>query len=145
MLDSPAGGGRLQVWSQPMLPPSAGDWHGDCARRLMTALSGAYFVGSIALGGYVANESDVGHRRPVRARCPRLLVVGAVLECTRACPARGLEFTLYRKVGGPRMPGQPISMREPSRFGRDAGAIALRLHKPSEVATGPELDLDNSA
>ena len=42
-----------------MLPPSVGDWHGDCPRRSMTALSGAYFVGSIALGGYVANGSDV--------------------------------------------------------------------------------------
>ena len=42
-----------------MLPHSVGDWHGDCQRRSMTALSGAYFVGSIALGGYVANGSDV--------------------------------------------------------------------------------------
>ena len=84
---------------------------------------GAYFVGSIALGGYVRGESDID----IVAVCheevgepTRQAVVEKVLEVTANCPARGLEFTLYRARvascpradtgfelnvnGGPRMP-----------------------------------------
>ena len=84
---------------------------------------GAYFVGSIALGGYVRGESDID----IVAVCheevgepTRQAVVEKVLELTANCPARGLEFTLYRARvasspradtgyelnvnGGPRMP-----------------------------------------
>ena len=84
---------------------------------------GAYFVGSIALGGYVRGESDID----IVAVCDeevdeatRQAVVEKVLEVTANCPARGLEFTLYRARvasspradtgfelnvnGGPRMP-----------------------------------------
>lgn len=93
------------------------------AKALDGGLVGAYFVGSIALGGYVADESDVDivgvseHQVPARAKP---LIAGTVLECTTDCPARGLEFTLYRREvagapprgadfevnanGGPRMP-----------------------------------------
>ena len=60
---------------------------------------GAYFVGSIALGGYVRGESDidivaVGDEEVDEAT--RQAVVEKVLEVTANCPARGLEFTLYR-------------------------------------------------
>lgn len=84
---------------------------------------GAYFVGSIALGGYVKGESDID----IVAVCDkemdeatRQAVVENVLRVTAGCPARGLEFTLYRARvasspradtgfelnvnGGPRMP-----------------------------------------
>lgn len=66
---------------------------------LRDGLVGAYFVGSVALGGYIAGESDVD----VAAVCRRSLdsaekrcVVEAVEETVSSCPARGLEFTLYR-------------------------------------------------
>jgi len=84
---------------------------------------GAYFVGSIALGGYVRKESDVD----IVAVCDEEMdeatsqaVIEKVLELTPNCPARGLELTLYRARvassprtdtgfelnvnGGPRMP-----------------------------------------
>ena len=84
---------------------------------------GAYFVGSIALGGYVTGESDID----IVAVCDhkvneatRQVLVEKLLEVTTTCPARGLEFTLYRTGiassprpdtgfevnvnGGPRMP-----------------------------------------
>ena len=112
---------------QEPVPDNVAAFGRELARRLAEALDGgligAYFVGSIALGGYVAGESDIDivgvseHQVPAEAK---LLVAGAVLECTTGCPARGLEFTLYRQEvaaarpkgadfevnanGGPRMP-----------------------------------------
>jgi hypothetical protein len=97
---------------------------------------GAYFVGSIALGGYVTGESDID----VVAVCDeevdeatRQALVEKVLEVAPNCPARGLEFTLYRARvastpradtafevnvnGGPRMPRSVhLSPREEPRF-----------------------------
>jgi hypothetical protein len=84
---------------------------------------GAYFVGSVALGGYVGGQSDVDIvavcRNEVDETTSRA-IVRRVLETSRSCPARGLEFTLYRAAvvsapradtsfelnvnGGPRMP-----------------------------------------
>jgi Domain of unknown function (DUF4111) len=110
-----------------MVPTEVDTFGLQLVRRLAEALGGglvgAYFVGSIALGGYVADESDVDivgvseHQVPAGAK---LRIADAVLECTTACPARGLEFTLYRQEvagapprgadfelnanGGPRMP-----------------------------------------
>ena len=62
-------------------------------------LVGTYFVGSIALGGYVRGESDVD----MIAVCQQSLsdgtrqrIVTELLQSTALCPARGLEFTLYR-------------------------------------------------
>lgn len=86
-------------------------------------LVGTWFVGSVALGGYVAGQSDVD----MVAVCETALtapqkqhVAAAIVEVSRTCPARGLEFTLYRREvagsppigadfevsanGGPRMP-----------------------------------------
>jgi len=64
------------------------------------ALVGAYYVGSIALGGYVAGESDldvvaVSERAIPDQEKPSL--ADAVFATTESCPARGLEFTLYRR------------------------------------------------
>jgi hypothetical protein len=64
------------------------------------ALVGAYYVGSIALGGYVAGESDIDivavseHAIPDQKKPS---IAGAVIDTTMSCPARGLEFTLYRR------------------------------------------------
>jgi hypothetical protein len=63
-------------------------------------LVGAYYVGSIALGGYVAGESDldvvaVSERAIPDREKPSL--ADAVFDTTVSCPARGLEFTLYRR------------------------------------------------
>jgi hypothetical protein len=86
-------------------------------------LVGVYFVGSVALGGYAPGESDLD----IAAVCERALserekrsVASAIVEVSQVCPARGAEFTLYRRDvaesppagagfevnanGGPRMP-----------------------------------------
>jgi hypothetical protein len=101
-----------------------GDRLTDALARLLGGdLVGAYFVGSVALGGFVPRESDLD----VVAVCREALtpaqaesVASAVVEVSDACPARGVEFTLYRREvvrsppvaadfevnanGGPRMP-----------------------------------------
>jgi hypothetical protein len=64
-------------------------------------LRGVYFVGSIALGGYVPGESDIDIVAVSERAIPDQLkpsLAGAVFDTTRSCPARGLEFTLYRRV-----------------------------------------------
>ena len=97
---------------------------------------GAYFVGSIALGGYVPGESDID----IVAVCDQILndatrqaLVAKLLEATTTCPARGLEFTLYRigvassrradtgfevnVNGGPRLPRSThLSAQDQPRF-----------------------------
>lgn len=69
------------------------------ASTLAGELVGAYFVGSIALGGYVRGESDIDIvavcRHEVGEEAKRALA-DRLLEATINCPARGLEFTLYR-------------------------------------------------
>ncbi|MGW5361370.1 aminoglycoside adenylyltransferase domain-containing protein [Actinopolymorpha pittospori] len=93
------------------------------ARTLGSDLVGVYFVGSVALGGYVPGESDIDITAVSRAALAvpqRQSVASAVIEASAACPARGLEFTVYRLEvagspptgadfevnanGGPRMP-----------------------------------------
>ncbi len=93
------------------------------ARTRGTDLIGVYFVGSIALGGYVPGESDidiVAVSNSALTDPQKQRVASAVVEASVACPARGLEFTLYRREivcsrpagadfevnanGGPRMP-----------------------------------------
>ena len=112
----------------------------DVAAVLRSILSdefvGAYFVGSIALGGYVSGESDVDIVAVCRDAVTdetRHAVVEQVLAVAAHCPARGLEFTLYRTNvaaappadaglevnanGGPRMPRSVHwSSRGESRF-----------------------------
>ena len=93
------------------------------ARTLGTDLVGVYFVGSVALGGYVPGESDIDMTAVSSAALTdpqRRSVASAVVDASAACPARGLELTLYRREvagsapagadfevnanGGPRMP-----------------------------------------
>jgi hypothetical protein len=70
------------------------------AAALEGRLVGAWFVGSVALGGYVPGESDLD----VAAVCEDALterqkqrVAAAVVEASASCPTRGLELTLYRR------------------------------------------------
>lgn len=60
---------------------------------------GTYFVGSVALGGYVPGESDIDIvavcKQPISVEKKRA-IADEVLSATALCPGRGLEFTLYR-------------------------------------------------
>jgi hypothetical protein len=63
-------------------------------------LVGTWFVGSVALGGYIAGQSDID----IVAVCDGALtrpqkqqVAAAIVEVSTTCPTRGLEFTLYRR------------------------------------------------
>lgn len=68
--------------------------------QLADDLVGVYFVGSVALGGYVQGESDIDIvavcEGPLRETV-RSAVAAAVADATSECPTRGLEFTLYRR------------------------------------------------
>jgi hypothetical protein len=79
------------------------------ARTLGTDLVGVYFVGSVAMGGYVPGESDIDIAAVSSAALTdlqRQSVASAVVEASAVCPARGLEFTLYRReVAGSRPAG----------------------------------------
>jgi hypothetical protein len=62
-------------------------------------LVGTWFVGSIALGGYVSGQSDldiVAVCTPPLDDDTRAGLAERLLETTVDCPARGLELTLYR-------------------------------------------------
>lgn len=103
---------------------SYGDRVATSLRRLLgSELVGTYFVGSVVLGGYVAGESDIDIVAICESPLPQKLmrpVADALLDPALGCPARGLEFTLYRRKtaatpthgaafevnvnGGPRMP-----------------------------------------
>jgi hypothetical protein len=86
-------------------------------------LVGAWYVGSVALGGYVPGQSDVDIAAVSEVALTEQRkrdVAAAIVEVSRTCPARGVEFTLYRREvagstprgagfevnanGGPRMP-----------------------------------------
>jgi hypothetical protein len=76
----------------------------ELTRRLAEALDGrlvgVYFVGSVASGGYVPGESDVDVIGVSEQRVPpelKPMIAESVVECAAGCPARGLEFTLYRR------------------------------------------------
>ena len=63
-------------------------------------LVGVWFVGSVALGGYVPHESDVdivAVSEEALTPQQKRHVASAIVEVSRSCPARGVEFTLYRR------------------------------------------------
>lgn len=67
---------------------------------LAADLVGAWFVGSIALGGYVPDESDIDIVAVCEQRLPeetRHVLAAALSRAAAQCPTRGLEFTLYRR------------------------------------------------
>ncbi len=70
------------------------------ARTLGTDLVGVYFVGSVALGGYVPGQSDIDIAAVSAAALTdpqKQSVSSAIVEVSAICPARGVEFTLYRR------------------------------------------------
>jgi hypothetical protein len=86
-----------------VVPSDIAAFGNDVAGVLRGALGldlvGVYFVGSVALGGYVPGESDVdiiGVTRSEIAQMLRQPIADVVVDITPSCPARGLEFTLYR-------------------------------------------------
>ena len=96
-----------------MVPDPVWAFGREVADRLSSVLGvrlvGTYFVGSVALGGYVAGESDID----IKAVCRDSLdldtkrsVIDAVEMAIGSCPARGLEFTIYRSevAGSARAP-----------------------------------------
>ena len=113
-----------------MTPAEDAAAFGQCVADVLAStlggeLLGAYFVGSIALGGYVSGESDIDIAAVCRSRVEearKWVLADRLLAATMTCPARGLEFTLYRAEvassppggadfevnvnGGPRMPQQ---------------------------------------
>jgi Domain of unknown function (DUF4111)/Nucleotidyltransferase domain len=125
------------------------------ARILDDDLVGVYFVGSVALGGYVAGESDIDIAAVSESRLSerqRHTVAAAIVETSEMCPARGVEFTLYRRQvvgsvpkgadfevnanGGPRMPTAvhlDATTQEAFWYALDR-AIA---HRSGVVVTGP--------
>lgn len=102
------------------------------ARTLGADLVGVYFVGSVALGGYVPGESDIDIAAVSSAALTdpqRQSVASAVVEASAACPARGLEFTLYsREIAGRRPAGADFEVnanggpRMPTAVHLDAAA-----------------------
>ena len=87
-----------------MVPGDVAAFGRGVASELRAALDdgllGVYFVGSVALGGYVAGESDIDivgvSEHPVPPEL-KPVIAGAVADYATACPTRGLEFTLYRR------------------------------------------------
>ena len=99
------------VGGDQLVPDEVARFGGQVVATLQSTLHqpliGAYFVGSIALGGYVAGESDidiiaVSKGRVLDEEKPR--IASAILDAAMTCPTRGLEFTLYRR---------DVAMREP--------------------------------
>ncbi len=87
-----------------MVPNDVAEFGREVARRLRDVLAeelvGVYFVGSIALGDYVPGQSDIDivavSRDQVGYR-EKQEIVETLLDPRLPCPARGLEFTLYRR------------------------------------------------
>jgi len=84
---------------------------GVLRQALGTDLVGVYFVGSVALGGFVPHESDVditAVSRSALSRSQKHDVASAIVATSGTCPARGLEFTLYRSE----VTGSPVQGAE---------------------------------
>lgn len=115
-----------------MVPNDIAEFGREVAGRLRGVLGdelvGAYFVGSVALGDYVPAASDIDIVAVSGAQLgdgEKQKIVVALLHSGLRCPARGLEFTLYRREiagsppvgadfevnvnGGPRM-GQVVNL-----------------------------------
>lgn len=121
-------------------PEDAAAFGHEIAAILVSTLSselvGTYFIGSIALGGYISGESDIDVVAVCRYEVgegTKQALADSLLKATRHCPARGLEFTIYRAEvtassqseaafelnvnGGPRMaPEVRLSWHDQPRF-----------------------------
>jgi Domain of unknown function (DUF4111) len=125
------------------------------AEALETDVVGVWYVGSVALGGYVPGESDVDIAAVCEAALPlaqKQHVASAIVEVSALCPARGLEFTLYRREvagslpkgadfevnanGGPRMP-TAIHLDPAAESGFWYVLDRAIAHRAGVVITGP--------
>lgn len=149
-----------------MIPADVAAFGSDVAAVLATNLGdelvGAYFIGSLALDGFVENESDIDIVAVCRERLTqeRRGVLATQLAATTArCPARGLELTLYRLEvaadpadtdfevnvnGGPRMDASVRLSRgdHPSFWWVLDRAIAHRFAVPIAGPRGGEVFAD---
>src|SRR4051812_44627443 len=89
--------------TDPVIPDAVAVFGRMVSEQLQALLGndfvGVYFVGSIALGGYVPGESDLDLIAVTEHAVPEELkerIADALLDMTKGCPARGMEFTLYR-------------------------------------------------
>src|SRR3954468_8870354 len=89
--------------TDPVIPDAVAAFGRMVSEQLQALLGqdfvGVYFVGSIALGGYVPGESDVDIIAVTKRAIPEDLkerIADVLLDLTKECPARGMEFTLYR-------------------------------------------------
>lgn len=85
------------------MPANVAEFGRRVAKRLAGELGsdviGVYFVGSVALGGYVPGESDIDMLAVsdrALADDERRAIAASVVDVARRCPTRGVEFTLYR-------------------------------------------------
>ena len=85
-------------------PPEIARFGEQVARVLVPSLGdelvGVYFVGSVALGGYVSGESDVdiaAVSQTALSEGQKQSVASAIVQVSSVCPTRGVEFTLYRR------------------------------------------------
>jgi hypothetical protein len=81
---------------------------------------GVYFVGSDAPDGFIPGESDIDLAAVAESALTtnqRQQVAAAIVELSAACPARGLEFTLYRRdiAGSPPLKADLRSTRTVGR------------------------------
>jgi Domain of unknown function (DUF4111) len=128
---------------------------GVLAGLLGDDLVGVYFVGSVALGGYVTGESDADIAAVSRSKLSegqKRSVAGALVDVSAVCPARGVEFTLYRRDvvrsaptgadfevnanGGPRMP-TAVHVDATSEEGFWYVLDRAIAHRSGVVITGP--------
>lgn len=124
-------------------------------RILGKDLVGAYFVGSVALGGYVQGESDIdiaGVSESALSDEQKRTVAAAIVEVSEVCPAGGVEFTLYRREvagslpkgadfevnanGGPRM-STAVHLDATAELGFWYALDRAIAHRPGVVITGP--------
>lgn len=119
-------------------------------------LVGVYFVGSVALGGYVPAESDVDIAAvsgSALSEGQKRGIASAIVEVSEVCPARGVEFTLYRRDvagslprgadfevnanGGPRMP-TAVHLDAAAEQGFWYVLDRAIAHRSGVVITGPQ-------
>jgi hypothetical protein len=114
----------------------------ELAARLHAAageeLVGVYVGGSVALDAYDIGRSDLDVAAVVRFAAPRKLkdaIVDAIRHESLPCPARGLEFVLYR-LGA--------TCEPPTDAGFELNPLAAR-HRPGRAAGQRGLRRDTEA
>lgn len=89
----------------PVIPDDVARFGEGVAQVLRASLGdelvGAWFVGSLALGGFVPDESDVDVVAVCDGSLPddtKAAIADDVIRAAARCPARGLELTVYRRA-----------------------------------------------